>query len=200
MAHVFKAIPASLRITIVDVAKTVTLPGDELIARHLLAACAANPETFEDLLLATEPLRPGITRHIINGLLHFDRKRRHNWMVQLDPFADIVEVSDPYLEQLSLQGLPSGLILFDLNEKNVWVAAPPISNQNGELKREDTLPVFENGQISSKTITYSLDKAWKVIDLMAPPEILAAAYRSRPGAKKSLAPGQRIAAKSKIQA
>lgn len=186
MAHVFKAIPALLRITIVDHSKTVTLPGDELLARQLVAACAANPETLEDLLLATEPLRPGITRQVINGLLRFDQKRHQEWMVNLDAFHDIFEVMDAHLDQLSLQGLPGGLILFDLYEKNVWIAAPHITGQGGEIKREDTLPVFENGQISKKTITYSLDKVWKIVDLQAQPELLASAYRSRPGAVSQL--------------
>lgn len=186
MAKVFKSIPALMRITIVDAFKTVTLPGDELLARHLVAACAADPETVEDLLLATESLRPGVTRQIVNGLLSFDQKRHQNWMVKLDPFSDIFEVVDNHLEQLSLEGLPAGLILIDLTEKNIWTAAPLLSGPTGELKREDSLPVYENEQLSKKNITYTLDKSWRIIDLGTPPELLAAAYRSRPGARPFL--------------
>lgn len=186
MAEIHLSEVAPIRITVIDRSKIVTMPGDTLLTRQLVAACASDPETLEDMLLAAEPLRPGITRRIINALLRFDRTMRSDPKIgalRLDPTRDVFEVLNNRLRTLAFQGLPGGLALYDLKEKIIYSAAPSLYLEGSELKREDELPVVENGQLTRKTITYSLDKNWRVVDLAAPPEFLAAIYSARPARK-----------------
>ncbi len=169
-----------VRITVVDDFKMVTLPGDALLTRQMTAACASDPESLEDMLLATEPLRPGVTRRVINALLHFDHTRNHDAKLGpllLDPATAVFEALDARMQTLCLQGLSGGLAVFDLSEKIIYCAAPALSREGAELKREDELPVVEKGEITRKTVTYSLDKSWKVLNLASSPEMLASAYR-----------------------
>jgi hypothetical protein len=171
---------ALIRVTIVDGTKTITMPADTLLTRQIVAACASDPESLEDLLLAAEPLRPGLTQQVINALLRFDQvsqARPKTGMLMLDPASAVFEAIDPGLEELSMQGLPGGLTIFDLEEKMIYCAAPSLASAGQVLKREDVLPVVEKGQPTRKTITYSLDKSWKVLDLATAPELLAGAYK-----------------------
>lgn len=136
-----------------------------MLARQIVGACAPNPKTVEDLLLAAEPFRPGITKRIINALLDFERRRFQNWLVKLDPATDIFEVEDDHLNKLARQALSAGLITIDLTGGVIGVAVPAFQKVGNELKREAELPVFENGEVSKKAITYSLDKHWKIENL-----------------------------------
>lgn len=154
---------APIRLTIFDQAKTISLPGDVLLARHFTGACAADPQTLEELLPGTEPFRPGVTAWIINALLYFDRQRYQTRSVRVNPLYDIFEVEDAYLEKVSLEALPGGLITFNLSKRLITTATAAFSQPGEQLRREAELPVLENGKVLSKTITYSLNKSWKLI-------------------------------------
>ncbi len=169
MTHIANAEETRLvRLTIVDRTKVVSLAGDVLLARQMVAACAANPNNLEELLMATEPLRPGITRQVVNGLLEFDRRRRQDWMVRLDPLKDIFEAEDAHLEKLSRTELPGGMVRFKLAHRVIKFCGSSFSAPNEVIRGEAELPVWENDQLSRKTVTYSLDDLWKIVNLDDP--------------------------------
>lgn len=60
------------RFTIRDSEKTVSFAGEARLAPYLIAACATEPATLEDLLLAVEQYRGGTTARVMHGLLAFD--------------------------------------------------------------------------------------------------------------------------------
>ena len=60
------------RFTIRDSEKTVSFAGEARLAPYLIVACATEPATLEDLLLAVEQYSGGTTARVMHGLLAFD--------------------------------------------------------------------------------------------------------------------------------
>jgi hypothetical protein len=156
-----------LRCTIIDQRGGVSFVahGDALPA--LVAACAASPQTVEELLGAAEPYYRNLAEYVLNGLAIFDE---HNSDGHYEPIhkvlttlprhkKPVVGLVDDLTQDPSLRPLKAGAVLFNLRAKRIV----QIVNSYREIRRSGHGRVFDGRSHTSTVFRYRLPEEWALV-------------------------------------
>lgn len=143
------------RVTVRDPEKTVSFHGDDTLVRALVAACAAEPELLEDLLVAAEPYRRGVASRIVRALIRHDLAvmRQHT-----TPLFDVFEVHNESTHRLAHRPEADGLVVVDLNERTVRGLVP----SGRQIAARGALKVDRIGSDLDRETVYVLSGDWRV--------------------------------------
>jgi hypothetical protein len=165
-----------IRVTVVDARRVVGFVCQDDTVPRLLAACCSNPGTLEELLLATEAFRRGITRAVFDGLIDFDRAvarsgtgqlyQRPEGVVNLKSVSNVFEAIEPALLLYAMNGegeLP--LLIIDLPAKTLS------KSESLSMQRASTVGVHDGETATTRSVTYELPSAWAI--KVVPPQLPA---------------------------
>jgi hypothetical protein len=152
------------RLTIHDSQQTISLFTDRDMATRFLAACSANPNTLEELLLATEVYQRGIATWLMGQLMEFDKAWRQQGSAYLQRAFDtategesrplIFEVVDELTKRTAFDPSEGALMVLDLPERRIRLTA------DLQIPREGHVLVRDGRQLTDRTITYILPQSW----------------------------------------
>ena len=157
---------AVVRMTIRDGQETVSFLAGRDTALRLVAGCAVNPLTLEELLLATEIYQRGIAAWLMGGLIEFDKAWRHGGKAYSEtvfgPDADMAnrpvafQVVDELTETAAHTPADGGLIMIDLPAHHLRVAGDLTIPVEGQV-------LVHNGRrLTDQSITYILPQEWEI--------------------------------------
>ncbi len=156
-----------MRFTIVTVSGGISFVGDEYMLPALVAACAANPTTYESLLDAAHEYDRRPRDGVRNALAVFDE---HNLPGSYDAIHKaLAETPPPYLlpfrivdEQTraaSLQPVKAGLIIFNLKQQRIV----QVQNSAGDVEREGTARHHNGRAWTQRLHPYTLPSSWRIV-------------------------------------
>lgn len=156
----------AVRVTIDDGEQVVSFLAGRDTALRLVAGCAVNPRSLDELLLATEVYQRGIAAWLMADLMTFDKawQREGEAYVQraFGPHAGTenqpvaFQVVDELTEAAAHAPAEGGLIAIDLPAHHVGVAG------DVEVLREDQVLVHTGERLTDQAITYILPREWEV--------------------------------------
>src|SRR3989304_5539452 len=114
-----------MRYTIIDKKGAVSFVDHCDVLDALVAACAENPRTLEDLLDVAERYYRSLKDYVLSGLAVFDEhntrshyERIHSALRVLRPEeVPVFRVVDEVTRQASLQPVTAGIIIFNLSSQ-----------------------------------------------------------------------------------
>ncbi|GAC1468754.1 MAG: hypothetical protein NVS2B16_25470 [Chloroflexota bacterium] len=156
-----------MRFTIVDLAGTISFVGDGFLMLPLVAACAANPRTVQEMLAHVDRIDRRLRNRILSGLLIFDE---HN--VSDDYSAihaaltttqgaeePVFRVVDDLTRERSLEPTKTGLILFNLKDQRIV----QMLNHFYAVERSGEVHLHNGERYSRRTVSYSLPESWSIV-------------------------------------
>lgn len=155
-----------MRYTIVHDNGGVSFVGDEFMLDALVAACASNPSTYEDLLEAAHEYDRRPRDMVRNALAVFDEHNVpgsygaiHRVLAEALP-ADVpaFRIVDEQTRQASLQPVKAGLIIFNLKERRIV----QVWNSAG-VERSGTARHHNGRQWTQRIHNYELPESWRII-------------------------------------
>lgn len=156
-----------MRFTIVDARGTVSFvaPCEALAA--LVAACADNPASHQELLERAGRFSPPLEGYVLSGLAVFDEHNadgvydavrgavRHMAPHEMPPFR----VVDDVTRQASLEPVKAGLVLFNLLDRRIV----QVQNSFGEVRRRGRLRVQGGHRGNGEIHRYELPPSWDIV-------------------------------------
>lgn len=156
----------AIRVTIHDHEQTISLLADRQTAMRLVAGCSSNPQTLDELLLATEVYQQGIAAWLMSELMEFDKAWRRGGAAYLrrafDADADgaeqpvAFEVVDAQTEKAAAARADGALLVIDLPARHIRLAGAV------EIPAEGEVLVHDGRQVTDRTITYILPQTWHI--------------------------------------
>lgn len=160
-----------MRYTIVDATGTTSFVAPCSVLKALVAGCATDPTTVDDLLAAATPYDDNLATYVGNGLARFDErnsvvntnniaagikllheeKRVHD----LPPFRGL----DDLTRDASLDPVQAGLVIFNLGEKRIV----QVQNSYWPVQRADRSRIRRDGKPLPQLYYYTLPEEWKVL-------------------------------------
>lgn len=156
-----------IRLTVVDVAGTVSFVAHASAAVALTAACSHNPATLRDLLDASQRYDRALRDTVLKGLAVFDE---HNLPDELDHIhaqldelpprkTPVFRVLDSVTREASLTPVRSGVVLYNLPARRIVQIQntyEPLA-QSGEVN-------YHNGRfLSIRLLPYQLPADWLIV-------------------------------------
>lgn len=156
----------AVRVTIRGREETVSFLTGRDTALRLVAGCAANPLTLDELLLATEVYQRGIVGWLIGDLMEFDKA----WQRQGDEYLESAfgsgadaanepgafQVVDQLTEKAAHAPPDGGLVVIDLPAYRILVGG------DMEVPAEGRVLVHTGERLTDRSITYILPQEWKI--------------------------------------
>lgn len=156
-----------IRCTVVDGHGAVSFVahGDALPA--LVAACAANPPSLQDLLLLTEPYYHSLREYVEAGLAVFDELNVpgkyaaiHAALRRAPPHErPVFRVVDSFTREVSLRPVKAGAIIFNLQAKRIV----QLMNSYREIHRSGHARIFDGSGYTETVFSYRLPKEWALV-------------------------------------
>ena len=148
-----------LRFTLQDSEKRITYVDRAELAPYMVAACATEPTSIEELLLAVEAYSPGMTARIMQGLLEYDAGLLTG--VEADTAASswyfkqpVLEVVNELSDLVALTPEAEGLVAIDLVSHEIIGRGSAKLLPRGAV----TIPGARNRQ----QVAYVLSDSWTV--------------------------------------
>lgn len=157
----------AMRFTVVDRHGTVSFVTHSSVAVALTAACAQDPTTLSELLLATRTFDRGLHNLVTNGLAVFDEhnvptdlRAIHRQLETLPPRdTPPFRVLDDVTREASLRPVRSGVILYNLLRKRII----QISNTEWPLSRAGEVNYHNGKFLSRRVFEYELPAEWSIV-------------------------------------
>src|SRR3990170_6335453 len=156
-----------IRCTIVDRQGAVSFVahGDALPA--LVAACAANPRSLDELLSLSEPYYGNLKEYVEAGLAVFDERNVrgryeaiHEILSRKPPDAQpVFRVVDGATREASLRPVKAGAIIFNLKAKRIV----QLMNSYREIRRSGHGRVFDGSSYTETVFSYRLPGEWALV-------------------------------------
>ena len=156
-----------LRCTIIDRAGGVSFltHGDAIPA--LVAACASNPRTSDELLERSDSLYHGLSDYVSAGLSVFDEHNTrghyetiHRALTTLPRHKQpVFRIVDDLTREASLRPVKAGGVIFNLRAKRIV----QIVNSYREIERSGRARVFDGERHTEKTFRYKLPQDWALV-------------------------------------
>lgn len=156
-----------IRCTIIDGRGAVSFitHGDALPA--LVAACAANPASLQELLGEAEPYYRNLKDYVLSGLAVFDEQNVeghydavHRALRQLPPYRQpVFRVVDDVTREASLRPVKAGAVIFNLRAKRII----QIVNSYREIHRSGAGRVFDGTSHTNRVYRYRLPQEWALV-------------------------------------
>ena len=158
---------AQMRITLIGKDGTVSFGAEGHIAKMILAACARNVATTDEVLDVLTTLDPESASQLRIGLSRFDEfvvkddpGSIDEWVVDHDPTDDtIFRLIDPRMREATLTPLALGIVMFNLPDKRVV----QIDNRYGTLLRKDRGRMRREGRPIAQIYRYDLPDDWSLV-------------------------------------
>jgi hypothetical protein len=158
-----------MRFTIIDASGGVSFVAPCRTMEALVAACAAGPETLDQVLEAASQFEPEIHDRVTSGLAVFDEHNSrdnpssiHSAFELLRP-ADlpVFRVVDDRTRQASLHPARAGVIVFNLKSKRIV----QIHNTYTEIKRTGRIRIQPGGgePRAPRVHRYQLPGDWSLV-------------------------------------
>lgn len=156
-----------MRFTIVDSSGTVSFVGPCEAMQPLVAACAENPETLEDLLAIVDRYFPQLRDEVLSGLAVFDEHNSNRVFDDIHAALDLLKpyelptfrVVDKRTSSASLQPVKAGLIIFNLPARRII----QVQNSYVEIQRSGRLITHPTAASTSRMLHYELPKEWSLV-------------------------------------
>lgn len=157
-----------MRYTIVQANGGVSFVDDEFMLPALVAACATNPLTYEDLLDAAHDYDRRPRDQVRNGLSVFDEHNVpgaygaiHRWLEESPARYDVpFRIVDERTRQASLEPVKAGLVIFNLKDRRIVQA----QNGAGDAAELSGAARHHNGrQWTWRVHTYKLPEGWRIV-------------------------------------
>ena len=156
-----------LRCTVVDGAGTTSFLVHPGAAQALAAACASNPGSLTDLLLAAERYFPGLQESVLAGLAVFEEHNAGGNYQALHGALDyypvdetpVFKVVDERTRDLSVSPVKAGVVIFNLVKRRII----QVQNSWQEIQRVGRAFVYEQGAATSRTFTYRIPRDWALV-------------------------------------
>jgi hypothetical protein len=156
-----------IRCTVVDRHGAVSFVahGDALPA--LVAACAANPSSLDELLELSEPYYGNLRDYVQAGLAVFDelnvRGRYdavHQALRRTPPHEQpVFRVVDSFTQEASLRPVKAGAIIFNLRAKRIV----QLMNSYREIRRSGHARIFDGCGYTETVFSYRLPREWALV-------------------------------------
>jgi hypothetical protein len=154
-----------MRYTVVDERGAVSFVARCESLVHLVAACAANPHTLEELLHLAGRYDPELEEYVASGLAVFDEHNvdGHNESIRsalryLQPHElPVFRVVDDETREASLQRVKAGILIFNLKARRIV----QVLNAYQEVQRKGRVIVTEGRE--KRVYRYELPKAWAIV-------------------------------------
>lgn len=156
----------AVRVTIHGGKETVSLLAGRDTALRLVAGCAVNPLTLDELLLATEVYQRGIAAWLMGDLMEFDKAWQREGKAYVErafgPGADAAkrpvafQVVDEQTEAAAHAQPDGGLIVIDLPAHRIRVAG------DVDVPAEGRVLVHTGERLTEQAITYILPQEWEI--------------------------------------
>lgn len=156
-----------MRFTVVDPRGTVSFVAHTSVAVALTAACAEDPATLSELLVASRRYDRGLYDTVTNGLAVFDEhnvpgdtRRILGQLAELPPReTPVFRVLDEQTREASLQPVRAGAILFNLLRKRIV----QIANTDEVLARAGEVNYHNGKFLSRRVFDYELPPHWSIV-------------------------------------
>jgi len=156
-----------IRCTVIDARGAVSFIAHPDALPALVAACATNPTTLEELLERAEPYYRNLRDYVLSGLAVFDE---HNTpedpraireaLAKLPPHQHpVFRVLDDVTREASLQPVKAGAVVFNLRAKRII----QIVNNYREIKRSGYARVFDGQGFTGRVFRYRLPEEWALV-------------------------------------
>lgn len=145
-----------VRYTVRDHDKTVSFLDDKGLAPRLVAACAADPNLLEELLIAAEPLQPGIVAKVTRALLRYDSALRTQATLPVFAAFEVMDRATSYLAQ---QPDGEGLLVIDLPARTIHNRIPG----NSDLSLHGSVRTQVTGANLERETVYALNQDWTFV-------------------------------------
>ena len=156
-----------MRFTVIDPRGRVSFVAPCSALEALVAACASQPRTLEQLLSAAEPFAGELGDRVLSGLAVFDEHNsptNYKWIHAaldycLPQQTPVFRVVDPRTEELSLTPVRAGVVVFNLVAKRIV----QIQNTYAEIRRRGRVRVMRNNQPTDRVHRYELPPDWSLV-------------------------------------
>jgi hypothetical protein len=156
-----------IRCTIVDRQGAVSFVahGDALPA--LVAACAANPRSLDELLQLSEPYYGNLREYVEAGLAVFDelnvRGRYdaiHRTLRRIPSHEQpVFRIVDGFTREASLRPVKAGAIIFNLKAKRIV----QVMNSYREIRRSGQARIYDGSGYTGTVFSYRLPGEWALV-------------------------------------
>lgn len=156
-----------LRCTVVEDQGSISfiVDGDALPA--LVAACAQNPSTLDELLQIGDQFYHDLRETVLNGLAIFDEQNTpdnheaiHQAFAYCAPHEQpVFRVVDDVTREMSKQAVKAGVVIFNLRAKRIV----QIQNSYREITRTGRARVFDGRGPTSSIYSYRLPRDWAIV-------------------------------------
>jgi hypothetical protein len=156
-----------MRFTVIDPHGRVSFVAPCQTLEALVAACASQPRTLEQLLAAAEPFLGHIAERVLSGLAVFDEHNSPSnvrWIHAafdycLPQDTPTFRVLDPRTEETSLTPVRAGVVVFNLVAKRIV----QIQNTYAEIRRKGRVRVLRDNQPTERVHRYELPADWSLV-------------------------------------
>lgn len=156
-----------MRYTIVDAAGAVSFVGHCDVLKAMVAACAGNPGSLQELLDVADGYYYSLKEHVLCGLAVFDEHNTperpqavHAALRLLSPEeTPVFRVVDEATRQASLQPVKAGIIIFNLLSKRIV----QVMNSYAEIQREGRGRVHDGQRPTAQAFRYRLPQEWALV-------------------------------------
>lgn len=136
-------------------------------APALAAACATNPASLEDLLVAADAYFPGLQDSVLAGLAVFEEHNAHGNYEAVHGALDyypadqlpVFRVVDERTRDLSVKPVKAGVVIFNLAKRRIV----QVQNSWQEIQRVGKAFVYEQGAATPRTFTYRIPRDWALV-------------------------------------
>lgn len=156
-----------MRYTIIGERGGISFVEDEYMLPALVAACAANPSTYEALLDAAHEFDRRPRDQVRNALSVFDEHNMpgryhaiHRSLAETTGvYTPAFRIVDDLTRQASLQPVKAGLIIFNLKERRIV----QVQNTTGEVERSGTARHHNGQRWTARVHSYKLPDTWSIV-------------------------------------
>lgn len=156
-----------MRFTVIDPSGTVSFVAPCSALTALVAACAANPITLEELLQECERYHAALRDYVLSGLAVFDE---HNIAgnyesihaaIRYFPSSEwpVFRAVDDITRQGSLQPVKAGAVLFNLRQKRIV----QLQNSFAEIARSGHVRFYDGARQTTRVRRYRLPAEWSLV-------------------------------------
>ncbi len=156
-----------MRYTVIQQGGGISFVADSQMLGALVAACAANPRTYQELLNGVDQFDKRLRDYVLNSLAIFDE---HNAEGHYDLIhrvlaetrsanVPVFRIVDDLTRQASLQPVPAGLIIFNLKDQRIV----QVQNPYGEIVRKGKIRLHDGKAWTRRVHPYELPSAWSIV-------------------------------------
>jgi|SRR5579872_6896896 len=156
-----------MRFTIVDPRGTISFVGDGFLLLPLVAACASNPRSLQEMLARVDQIDRRLKERILAGLAVFDEHNvegnyssiRHTLEATGAGDEPVFRVVDDVTRERSLEPTKTGLIIFNLKDHRIV----QMLNHFYAVERTGEVHLHNGERYSRRTVSYQLPESWSIV-------------------------------------